>query len=58
VTALFLKILSNGFFKDLRDDFKVNLIDDLVNRLADDLGANLVIAFLASTANTFSLRLF
>jgi hypothetical protein len=53
VIALFFKVPSDGFFKDLRDDFEVDLTDDL----ADDLGANLVIAFLASAADTFSLGL-
>jgi hypothetical protein len=55
--ALFLEVLSNGFFKDLKDDFKVDLIDDLADGLTNDLRANLVIAFLASIADIFSLRL-
>jgi hypothetical protein len=57
VTALFLEVPSDGFFEDLRDDFEVDLVDDLADGLADNLGANLVIAFLASAADTFSLGL-
>jgi hypothetical protein len=57
VIALFLEVLSDSFFKDLRDDFKVDLVDDLVNGLTNNLGVNLVIVFLASIANIFSLGL-
>jgi hypothetical protein len=57
VIALFLEVPSNGFFKDLKDDFKVDLVDDLINGLVDNLEANLVIVFLAFIADIFSLGL-